>query len=289
MAELEVLAAQFEANRGRLRNVAYRMLGSLAEADDAVQEAWLRLSRTDAGVVENLGGWLTTVVGRISLDMLRARKTRGEKSMSSDAPTAAVTSSEEESLLADSVGLALLVVLEKLTPAERIAFVLHDLFDLSFDEIGPIVDRSPTAARQLASRARRRVRGVSEASDADLSRQREIVDAFLAASRGGDLNALLAVLDPDVVVRADQAAVQAGGGKPEIRGAHAVANLLIGRAQAARSVLINGAVGAVVAPNGHLFLLLTITIRDGRIVEINAVGDREALGNADISIGSRSE
>lgn len=283
MGELEILATQFEADRGRLRNVAYRMLGSLAEADDAVQEAWLRLTRTDASVVENLGGWLTTVVGRISLDMLRARKTRGENSMTSGAPTAVHASSEEESLLADSVGLALLVVLEKLTPAERIAFVLHDLFDFSFDEIGPIVDRSPTAARQLASRARRRVRGASEASDADISGQREVVDAFLAASRGGDLNALLAVLDPDVVLRADQAAVQAGG-RPELRGATAVANAFLGRAQAARSALVNGAVGVVVAPSGHLFLLLTITIRSGRIVEINAVADRGTLGKAAISI-----
>jgi RNA polymerase sigma-70 factor, ECF subfamily len=288
MDELEGLAAQFQANRGRLRSVAYRMLGSVAEAEDAVQEAWFRLSRTDTSVVENLGGWLTTVVGRISLDMLRARETRGEKPMSSDAPTSAVVptayaGSDEETLLADSVGLALLVVLEKLTPAERIAFVLHDLFDLSFEEISPIVDRSPVATRQLASRARRRVRGGSEIEAADLSRQRRVVDAFLAASRGGDLQALLAVLDPNVVFRADQAAVRAGG-KSEVDGAAAVANAFLGKAQAARFALVNGVVGAVVAPNGHLLLVLTLGIRDGKIMEIQAFADRGFLARADIAV-----
>lgn len=288
MGEMEVLAAQFEANRGRLRSVAYRMLGSVAEADDAVQEAWLRLSRTDASAVDNLGGWLTTVVGRISLDMLRARKTRGEKPINSEAPIPAAAhatyaSSDEEALLADSVGLALLVVLEKLTPAERIAFVLHDLFDLSFEEIGPIVDRSATATRQLASRARRRVRGVADIPDADLSRQRTVIDAFLAAARGGDLQGLLAVLDPNVVFRADQMAVRAGG-KPELLGAANVAQAFLGKAQAARTVLVNGAAGVVVAPNGHLLLVLTVAIRDGKIVNIHAIADRGSLAGADLAI-----
>jgi RNA polymerase sigma-70 factor (ECF subfamily) len=222
--------------------------------------------------------------------MLRARKIREERPMASAAQTAAdgnghatYPSSEEEVLLADSVGLALLVVLEKLTPAERIAFVLHDLFDLSFDEIGPMMNRTATATRQLASRARRRVRGVPEVSDGDLSRQRTVVDAFLSASRTGDLNALVAVLDPDVVFRADQSAVQAGG-QPELKGAAAVAKAFAGRAQAARSALINGSVGAVVAPVGHLFLFLTVTIRDGRIFEIAAIRDSAALRLADIAL-----
>ena len=282
MSELEVLATQFVANRDRLRCVAYRMLGSLSDADDAVQEAWLRLSRPGGEVVENLGRWLTTVVARISLDMLRARKTR-DGMAADDEGDATYPSSEEELLLADSVGLALLVVLEKLTPAERVAFVLHDLFDLSFDEISPIVNRSATATRQLASRARRRVRGVPEVSAADLSRQRTVVDAFLCASRSGDLGALLAVLDPDVVLRADRSAVRAGG-MPELRGAAAVAKAFSGRAQAARPALINGIVGAVVAPGGHLFLFLTVMIRDGRIVEITATRDSGALRLADIAV-----
>jgi RNA polymerase sigma-70 factor (ECF subfamily) len=292
MSELEVLAAQFVANRGRLRSVAYRMLGSVTDADDAVQEAWLRLSRTDASAVDNLGGWLTTVVGRISFDMLRARRARGETLMSAgaDLPIFAAAqsiyaSSDEEALLAESVGLALLVVLEKLTPAERIAFVLHDLFDLSFEEIAAIVDRTPTAARQLASRARRRVRGEEATPGADLARQRAIADAFLAASRAGDLQALLDVLDPNVVFRADQAAVRAGG-KPELRGATDVAKAFHGKAQAARGALVNGTVGAVVAPNGRLLLVLTFVIRGGRIVEINAIADREALAGADIALPS---
>jgi RNA polymerase sigma-70 factor (ECF subfamily) len=221
--------------------------------------------------------------------MLRARKTRGEKPINSnsDAPISAAArstyeSSDEEALLADSVGLALLVVLEKLTPAERIAFVLHDLFDLSFEEISPIVDRSPAAARQLASRARRRVRGGSVTSGADLVRQRTVVDAFLAASRGGDLQALIGVLDPNVVFRADRTAVSAGG-KPELQGAADVARAFIGKAQAARAALVNGAVGAVVAPNGRLLLVLTLVIREGRIVEINAIADRGSLASADIA------
>lgn len=288
MGEMEVLAAQFEANRGRLRSVAYRMLGSVTEADDAVQETWLRLSRTDASAVDNLGGWLTTVVSRISLDMLRARKTRGERSINSEAPLpagarATYASSDEEAVLADSVGLALLVVLEKLTPSERIAFVLHDLFDLSFEEIGPIVDRSATATRQLASRARRRVRGAAEVSDVDLSHQRTVVEAFLAAARGGDLQALLAVLDPNVVFRADQAAVRAGG-KPELKGAAEVARAFLGKAQAARAALVNGSAGVVVAPNGRLLLVLTLAIKEGRIVAIQAAADDGSLAAADIAV-----
>ena len=210
MDEHEWLAEQFEANRTHLRAVAYRMLGSLSEADDAVQEAWLRLSRSDTSGVENLGGWLTTVVARVCLDMLRSRKSRREEPLGAHVPDPMVSREdgidpEHEALLADSVGLALLVVLETLAPAERVAFVLHDMFDLPFDEIAPIVGRSPTAARQLASRARRRVQGAATVPDADLTRQREVVDAFLAASRGGDFDALLALLDPDVVLRADRA------------------------------------------------------------------------------------
>src|SRR5687768_16709753 len=224
MDEHDFLAQQFEEHRTRLRAVAYRMLGSLSEADDAVQETCLRLSRTDTDDLENLGGWLTTVVARVSLNMLRSRRTRPEQPLDDvRMPEPIVdradrTDPEHEALLADSVGLALLVVLETLTPAERLAFVLHDMFAVPFDEIAPIVDRSPAAARQLASRARRRVRGAAPEPDADLARQREVVDAFLAAARAGDLEALVAVLDPDVVVRADAAAVAAGGSR-EVRGA----------------------------------------------------------------------
>src|SRR6266705_2564322 len=221
-------AQQFETHRAHLRAAAYRMLGSPSEADDAVQEAWLRLSRTDPSDVQNLGGRLTTVVARVCLDMLRSRKARSEEWLGPHVPEPAVsgedrTHPEQETLLADSVGLAMLVVLETLAPPERVAFVLHDMFDLSFDEIAPIVGRSPAAARQLASRARRRVRGAATVPDADLTRQREVVDAFLAASRGGDFDALLAVLDPDVVLRADRAAVHAGASR-EVHGAQAVAS-----------------------------------------------------------------
>jgi RNA polymerase sigma-70 factor (ECF subfamily) len=220
--------------------------------------------------------------------MLRARKTRGEKSINADAPTISAervvhAGSDEETLLADSVGLALLVVLEKLTPAERIAFVLHDLFDLSFEEISPIVDRSPAATRQLASRARRRVRGVPEIPDADISGQRAVVDAFLAAARGGDFEALIAVLDPDVVFRADETAVRAGG-RDQLRGAAAVAGAFLGKAQAARSALVNGSVGVVVAPNGRLLLVLTVKIRGGKIVEVKAIADPASLRDADVAV-----
>ena len=288
MNEQNFLAEKFETNRNHLRRVAYRMLGSLSEADDAVQEAWLRLARADTSDVRNLGGWLTTVVARVCLDMLRGRKSRREEPLGPHVPEPIVgrdggLDPEHEAQMADSVGLALLVVLETLAPAERIAFVLHDMFDLPFDEIAPIVGRSEAAARQLASRARRRVQGVDKASDTDLASQREIVDAFLAASRNGDFEALLAVLDPDVVALADDAAVRLGG-PHELRGADAVARAFMGRAQAARSALVNGAVGAVVAPRGRLLLVVSIRIVNGKIVEMNAVGDPERLGEFDLSV-----
>ena len=252
------LAENFEANRPRLRNVAYRMLGSLSEAEDAVQEAWFRLSGADAAAIENLGGWLTTVVARISLDMLRARKVRHEETLDTDKESTKPSKApdpEQEAILAESVCLALMVVLQKLDPAERIAFVLHDMFGLPFQEIAPIVERTPDATRQLASRARRRVQGAPAAPDADLSRQRAVVEAFLNASRKGDLEGLLAVLDPEVEFRADAAAVRLGG-PAELRGAHGVAAIFSGRAQAAwggagrrRFGRCGGAQGQAVAGN----------------------------------------
>jgi RNA polymerase sigma-70 factor (ECF subfamily) len=264
------------------------MLGSLTEADDAVQEAWLRLARSDAGEIGNLGGWLTTVVARVCLDMLRGRKSRREDPMSPDVPEPIVgregeLDPEQEAQMADSVGLALLVVLETLAPAERIAFVLHDMFDLPFDDIAPIVGRSPTAARQLASRARRRVQGADKDLDADVSGQQKVVDAFLAASRNGDFEALLAVLDPDIVVTADDAAARLGGSH-EMRGAQAVARAFMGRAQTARSALVDGAVGAVVAPHGQLVMVIGFTIANGKIVRIDAVADPERLGEFDLAV-----
>src|SRR3989441_703892 len=275
------LATRFEENRTHLKAVAYRMLGSVSEAEDAVQDAWLRLSRSDTSGVENLDGWLTTIVARVCLDMLRSRKSRREEPLGAQAPEMIVSREEgvdpeREALLADSVGLALLVVLETLAPAERVAFVLHDMFDLPFDEIAPIVGRSPTAARQLASRARRRVQGAATVPDADLTRQREVVDAFLAASRGGDFDALLAVLDPDVVLRADSAAVQMGASR-DIRGAKAVADTFSGRARAAQPALVNGAVGLVWAPGGRPRVVFGFTITRGKIVEIDLVADPERL------------
>ncbi len=238
MDEHEWLAEQFEANRNHLQAVAYRMLGSLSEADDAVQESWLRLSRSDTSEVENLGGWLTTVVARICLDMLRSRTSRREESLEASVTEQATSQEggvdpEQEAILADSVGLALLVVLDTLNPAERLAFVLHDIFAVPFEEIAPIVERSPTAARQLASRARRRVQGAESKKDADIAYQREVVDAFLTASHTGNFDALLAVLDPDVVFRHDRTAVPAGASM-EVRGAKAVAEQFVGRAQGAR-------------------------------------------------------
>jgi RNA polymerase sigma-70 factor (ECF subfamily) len=288
MGEHDWLSEQFEAERSHLRAVAYRMLGSLVEADDAVQETWLRLSRADTSSIENLGAWLTTVIGRVCFDMLRTRTSRREELLEELEPELGTIRDdaidpEEEALMADSVGLALLVVLDTLNPAERLAFVLHDLFDASFEEIAPIVGRSPTAARQLASRARRRVRGVGALPDADLAPQRHVVDAFLAASRAGDFEALLTLLDPEVVLRADQAAVAAGSHE-EIRGAAALAKQFLGRAQNARPALVNGAVGAVVVLRGRLFLTLEFTIKDGKIVEISAVADPARLRQSKLAI-----
>jgi RNA polymerase sigma factor (sigma-70 family) len=283
------LAQRFEENRTHLRAVAYRMLGSISEADDVLQETWLRLSRTDTSSIENPGGWLTTVVARVCLDMLRSRRSRREGPLGVHEPEPIVsrqdgTDPEREALLADSVGPALLVVLETLSPAERLAFVLHDMFGVPFEEIAPIVGRSQTAARQLASRARRRVRGAAPSPDADLTRQREVVDAFLAAARGGDFDALVAVLDPDVVLRADSGAVHAGLTR-EVRGAPAMAKRAVkGRARAARPALVNGAVGVVVAPRGRLLMVLGFTIRHGRIVEIDILADPARLRQLDLAL-----
>ena len=282
MDEPNWVAERFEENRTHLRAVAYRMLGSRSEADAAVQEAWLRLSRSDTSGVANLGGWLTTIVARVCLDMLRSRKSRREEPLGAHDPEDGVDP-EHEALLADSVGLALLVVLETLAPAERVAFVLHDMFDLPFDEIAPIVGRSPTAARQLASRARRRVRGAATVPPADLTRQREVVDAFLAASRGGDFAALLAVLDPDVVLRADSVAVPMGASS-EVRGAAAVAETLSGRARAAQPALVNGAAGLVWAAGGQPRVVFEFTITRGKIVAIDLVADPERLRQLDLAI-----
>ena len=284
MDEKKFLAKKFEANRARLRAVAYRMLGSRSEVDDAVQEAWLRLSRSDAADIENLSGWLTTVVARVCLDMLRSRKSRREEPLGPQVPEPIVSpENEQEAELADSVGTALLVVLETLTPAERLAFVLHDMFAVPFEEIAAIVGRTPAAARQLASRARRRVQGAPAAPDADVARQRKVVDAFLAASRRGDFVALLEVLDPDVVFRADPTAVRMGG-QTEIRGAAAVAETFKGRAQAAKPALIDGAVGIAVIVGGRLRIALNLTITDDRIVGIEAVADPERLSELDLSV-----
>jgi RNA polymerase sigma factor (sigma-70 family) len=287
MNERDYLAERFEEYRTHLRAVAYRMLGSVSEVDDAVQEAWLRLSRADAADIDNLGGWLTTVVARVCLDMLRSRTSRREEPMTPDAPEPVATgtrgsSPEQEALLADSVGLALLVVLDRLAPAERLAFVLHDMFAMSFEEIAPIVDRSAEAARQLASRARRRVRG-GGAPDPDLVRQREVVEAFIAALRAGDFEGLLAVLDPDLVVRADMAA----GAPAEIRGAAAWAKGAVAYGHMARltqPALVDGAIGVVVAPRGRLVRALRFTIADGKITEIEVIGNPARLGELDMSI-----
>jgi RNA polymerase sigma factor (sigma-70 family) len=291
MDEREWLAERFEEHRPRLRAVAYRMLGSLSEADDAVQEAWLRLSRSDSGDIDNLGGWLTTVVGRVSLNMLRSRRVRREEPLDVRVPEPIVdradgTSPEHEALLADSVGLALLVVLEELTPAERLAFVLHDMFAVPFDEIAAIVDRSPDAARQLASRARRRVRGATPAPDADLTAQREVVDAFLAAARDGDFDALVAVLDPDVVLRADRGAVPARVPR-EIRGAAAVASQALTYSRlglVTKPALINGAAGGVSIRDGEPFAVMGVTVRGGKIAAIDILADPERLRRLDLTI-----
>jgi RNA polymerase sigma factor (sigma-70 family) len=284
------LAERFQAHRTHLRAVAYRMLGSLSEADDAVQEAWLRLGRADTSGVENLGGWLTTTVARVCLDMLRARRSRREEPLEARLPDPVLSRDgqldpEQQALLAEGVGLALLVVLETLAPAERLAFVLHDMFAVPFDQIGPIVGRSPAAARQLASRARRRVQGSAPPPDADLTRQRAVVDAFLAAARGGDFDALLAVLDPDVVLRSDRAALP--GGSVVVRGAAAVARqaLSFSRfAPFARPVLVNGTAGIVAVPGGRPFAVLGFTVRRGKVVEILILADPERLRRLDLSV-----
>jgi RNA polymerase sigma-70 factor (ECF subfamily) len=269
-------AEQFELHRPQLRKVAYRMLGSVGDAEDAVQEAWLRLSRSDGDAIDNLGGWLTTVVGRVCIDMLRSRRARHEDHMPEPIVSAGDhVDPEQEALLADSVGLALLVVLETLTPAERLAFVLHDMFAVPFDEIAPMVDRTPAAARQLASRARRRVRGAAPAPDADLARQREIVDAFMAASRAGDFDALVAVLAPDAVFRLD-------GPRPlQVTGAAQVARLAAAQgprfAPRCRPGLVNGAAGVIVHGPAGLAAVVGFTIAGGRIVTIDLVRDRDRL------------
>jgi RNA polymerase sigma factor (sigma-70 family) len=284
-------AQQFESRRRYLGSVAYRMLGSLSEADDAVQEAWLRLSRSDTSAVDNMDAWMTTVVARVCLDMLRSRRSRREDplvgELSDPIPFADdQLDPEREAVLADSVGLALLVVLETLAPAERLAFVLHDMFAVPFDEIAPIVGRSPTAARQLASRARRRVQGGASVGGVQLARQREIVDAFLRASRAGDFDALLALLDPDVVLHADLQAVPAGEPRT-IRGASVVAHqarLASGRARFAQPALVNGAVGILMAPRGRLMVVLAFTIADGKITEIDVIADPERLRQLELAV-----
>jgi RNA polymerase sigma-70 factor, ECF subfamily len=285
VTEQEWQLEQFERHRPHLQVVAYRMLGSVSEADDALQEAWLRLNRADTGDVANMAGWLTTVVGRVCLDMLRARRARQEDYVGSWLPEPIVstdgeTNPEQEALLADSVGLALLVILETLTPAERLAFVLHDMFGVSFEEIAPIVDRTPAAARQLASRGRRQVRGAAPEPDSDLRRQREIVDAFLAASRAGDFEGLLAVLDPDVVFRIDAGQISALA-RPPVVGARAVAEQIVSRgtrfAPHARPALVNGAAGAVVGRDERPFAVVGFTVAGGRITAIDLIIDEEKL------------
>jgi RNA polymerase sigma-70 factor (ECF subfamily) len=279
------LTTQFEANRDHLRAVAYRMLGRHGEVDDAVQETWLRVSRYDTSDVANLGGWLTTVIARICLDMLRARKSRREEPMGPDVPEPVDDARESDAEMADSVGAALLVVLETLQPAERLAFVLHDMFAVPFEEIAPIVGRSVPAARQLASRARRRVQG-APVPDADVSRQHRIVDAFLAASRDGDFEGLLAVLDPDVVFRADQAAMRLGS-LAEIRGAAAVAETFKGRARAARPALIDGELAIAVIFGGQLRIALRLAFAGDRIAEVEAVADAARIRAFDLEVLQR--
>jgi RNA polymerase sigma factor (sigma-70 family) len=291
MQENHWLADRFEENRGHLRAVAYRMLGSMGEADDAVQEAWLRLERSGAGGIANLKAWLTTVVARVCMDTLRARTSRREDPLDPQvfepvAKRESRSDPEQEALLADSVGLALLVVLDRLTPAERLAFVMHDMFAVSFEEIAPIVGRSPTAARRLASRARRRVQGPGKITAADLARQREVVEAFLTALRAGDFDGLLAVLDPDVVVRFDSAAGAAGGAR-EVRGAQRWAKGAIAFSQLARSVqvaLVDGEVGLVAAPRGRLYRVMRFGIRDGIIVQGEIIAVPERLRELDIAV-----
>lgn len=291
MNEAEELAKSFEANRPHLRAVAYRMLGSINEAEDAVQEAWLRLNRSDATNIRSLEAWLTTVVARVCLDMLRSRKARREEELEVEAvgpvaDSAAASNPEQEAVLADSVGLALLVVLDTLTPSERVAFVLHDVFDLPFEQIAPIVGRNAAATRQLASRARRRVRGQQSASISDLQSQRTVVEAFLAALRAGDFEGLLAVLDPDVVVHLDEGA-GAPGAPREIRGARNWAQGAVAYSRLARFVqvaLVNGGAGLVFAPGGKLSRALQFTIANGKIVEVDIIADKERLKQLDLGV-----
>ena len=292
------LTERFEENRPRLRGVAYRMLGSLSEAEDAVQEAWLRLNRVDTATVENLGGWLTTVVSRVCLDMLRSRKSRREEPIGAQLAEPSVVPGEgadpeSEALLADSVGVALLVVLDALTPAERLAFVLHDLFGMPFDEIGSIVGRTPAAAKQLASRARRRVRGSPAPSDGGRARQREVVQAFLKAARAGDIEGLLAVLDPDAVVRIDGAAriatgaADAAGVTREVRGASLWVKQFVALSRGLRFVqpaLINGTVGLILAPGGRLSRALTFTFTNAKVTQLEVIGDPARLRALDIAV-----
>ncbi|WP_077193761.1 sigma-70 family RNA polymerase sigma factor [Streptomyces lydicus] len=291
MDEQQGLAARFEAQRSRLRAVAYRMLGSPTEAEDAVQETWLRLARTDDARVDNLPAWLTTVVSRVCLDMLRARTARREdltgQELPERAPDAADGSDpEHEAFLVDAVGRALLVVLDTLAPAERVAFVLHDLFAVPFDRIAPIVERTPVTTKKLASRARHKVRGTPAVPAAELTRQRRVVEAFLAAARGGDLGELLAVLAPDVVRRVDPAALRAGGAA-ELRGARAVAEetvLLARNARFAAPALVDGTVGLVVAPYGRLLFALTVTTEDGRVTAYDVIADPARLRGLDLAV-----
>jgi len=288
MDEHDWLAEGFEENRPHLRTVAYRVLGSFSEADDAVQETWLRLSRSGADEVENLGGWLTTIVARVSLNMLRSRTSRREQPMDppviDQADMTGETDPEHEAVLADSVGLALLVVLDTLTPAERLAFVLHDMFAMPFEEIAPIVKRSPAAARQLASRARRRIQQANADPVSEVSRQREVVAAFLVASREGDFEALLAMLDPDIVLRADAAAARMGAAS-QVTGAAAVAGTFSGRAAAARAALIDGAAGAVWAQGGKPRVVFAFAITSGKVMAIEMIADRERIGQLDMVLG----
>jgi RNA polymerase sigma factor (sigma-70 family) len=290
MDDQQWLAQRFEEHRTHLRAVAYRMLGSLSEADDAVQDAWLRLSRSDAQEIENLGGWLTTVVARVSLNMLRSRRTRHEEPFGPHVPDPIVdsvdgTDPEHEALLADSVGLALLVVLETLSPAERLAFVLHDMFSVPFDEVASILDRSPEAARQLASRGRRHVSGAAPPPDADIGKQREVIDAFLAAAREGDFDALVAVLDPDVVLRADAGAISRLS--REVRGAKLVASRARGFSRLGlhyQPALVNGAAGLVATRDGKAFSVMACTVRNGKIAQMDILADPERLAELDLTV-----
>lgn len=286
----DFLATRFEAERERLQSVAYRLLGSVSEADDAVQEAWIRFSRSDTSAVENLSGWLTTVVARVCLDMLRSRQSRREEPLEAEGESIPdVADPERESLLAESIGMAMLAVLQRLSPAERVAFVLHDVFGIPFEEIAPVVGRSPDATRQLASRGRRRVRGASEAATSeDVNRHRSIVEAFFRASRNGDFQALLAVLDPDVVLRPDAVALEMGQRTGwitgELHGPEAVAQQFSGQAQAAQLALLDGVPGAVWAPGGTPRVAFAFSVSEDRVVGIELIADSERLSTLDIEI-----